>query len=98
MNHVCYVDDLYWIRLSSANMQRLLHTDYAEQHSLPHVYTGGREGKSFTVCFKSKTIIFERPGLILGKLEIPLVRECEYLRITNNLIMRKTVTKIYIDI
>ena len=34
------------------------------------------------MCFKSKTIKFERPVLFLGDLKIPLVSECKYLDIT----------------
>ena len=34
------------------------------------------------MCFKSKTIKFERPDLFLGDLKIPLVSECKYLGIT----------------
>ena len=65
--------------MSSAGMQRLLNIckDYAEQHSLH--YNGS---KSFSTCFKSKTIKFERPNLFLSDLKIPLVSECKYLGIT----------------
>ena len=86
MNHLCYADDLCLISMSSAGMQRLLNIckDYAEQHSLH--YNGS---KSFSMCFKSKTIKFERPDL-----KIPLVSECKYLGIT---ISEKTVTRTYID-
>ena len=31
------------------------------------------------MCFKSETIIFERPDLFLGDIKIPLVSECKYL-------------------
>ena len=55
LNHVCYADDMCLISLSSAGMQC---THYAEQHSL--LYNGS---KSFSMCFKSKTIQFERPVL-----------------------------------
>ena len=60
LNHLRYADDLCFISMSSAGMQRMLNIckDYAEQHSLH--YNGS---KSFSVCFKSKTIIFERPDL-----------------------------------
>ena len=62
LNHLCYADDLCLISMSSAGMQRLLNIckDYAEQHSLH--YNGS---KSFSMCFKSKTIKFERPDLFL---------------------------------
>ena len=60
-------------------MQRLLNicNDYAKQHSL--LYNGN---KSFSMCFKSKTIKFKRLVLLLGELEIPLVSQCRYLGIT----------------
>ena len=79
LNHLCYVHDLCLISMSSAGMQRLLHicTDYAEQHSLQ--YNGS---KSFSMCFKSKTIKLERPDLFFGDLKIPLDNECTYLGIT----------------
>ena len=79
LNHLCYADDLCLISMSSAGMQRLLniYKDYAEQHSLHY---NGR--KSFSMCFKSKTIKFERPDLSLGDLKIPLVSECKYFGIT----------------
>ena len=34
------------------------------------------------LCFKSKAIKFQRPVLLLGDLEIPLVSQCRYLGIT----------------
>ena len=34
------------------------------------------------MCFKTKTIKFERPDLFSGDLRIPLVSECKYLGIT----------------
>ena len=60
LNHLCYADDLCLISMSSAGMQRLLNMckDYAEQHALH--YNGS---KSFSMCYKSKTIKFERPDL-----------------------------------
>ena len=60
-------------------MQRLLNMckNYAEQHSLHY---NGR--KSFSMCFKSNEIKFERPDLFIGDLKIPLVSECKYLGIT----------------
>ena len=65
--------------MSSAGIQRLLNMckDYAEQHSLH--YNGS---KSFSMCFKSKTIKFQRPDLFFVDLKIPLVSECKYLGIT----------------
>ena len=51
--------------------------DYAEQQSLH--YNGS---KSFSMCFKSKTIKFVRLDLFLGDLKIPLVSECKYFGIT----------------
>ena len=79
LNHLCYADDLCLISMSSSGMQRLLNIckDYAEQHSL---HCNGN--KSFSMCFKSKTIKFERPDLFLGDLKILLVNECKYFGIT----------------
>ena len=79
MNHLCYADDLCLISMSLAGMQRLLNIckDYAEQHSL--YYNGSQ---SFSMCFKSKTIKFERSDLFLGDLKIFLVSEGTYLGIT----------------
>ena len=79
LNNLYYADDLCQISIYSAGMQRLLNIckDYADQHQLRY---NGR--KSFSMCFKSKEIIFERPDLFLGDLKIPLVGECKYLGIT----------------
>ena len=78
LNHLCYADDLCLISMSSVGIQRLLNMckDYAAQHSLHY---NGR--KSFSMCFKSKTIKFERPDLFLGDLNIPLVSEYKFLGI-----------------
>ena len=79
LNNLSYADDLCLISMSSAGMQRLLNIckEYTEQHSLH--YNGN---KSFSMCFKSKTIKFERPDSFLGDLKIRLVSECKYLGIT----------------
>ena len=79
MNHLCYADDLCLTSLSSSGMKQLLDicSNYAKEHSL--MYNGK---KSFSLCFKRKTIKCERPVLIMDKLDIPNVTQCRYIGIT----------------
>jgi len=78
INHLCYADDLCLISLSSAGMQQLLHicNQYAADHHL--LYNGL---KSFSMCFKPKTIKFNQPEFYLENRIIPSVTQCKYLGI-----------------
>ena len=67
------------ICLSSAGMQILLNvcSKHATEHSLLY-----NANKSYYLCFKATTIIFERPTLHFGQISIPNVTDCRDLGIT----------------
>ena len=79
VSHLSYVDDLCSICLSSADMQKLLNvcSKYATKHSLSY-----NANKSYSLCFKATTIMFKRPTLHIGQINIPNVTDCRYLGIT----------------
>ena len=62
INHLCYADGLSLISLSSADMQQLLRicNQYVADH---HVLCNGL--KSFSMCFKQKTIKFNELDIYL---------------------------------
>ena len=78
VNHLCYADDICLISLSSAGMQQLLNIcdTYAKEYDL--LYNGS---KSYSLCFKPKCSIFNRPVFTLNHLNIPTVNQSKYLGI-----------------
>ena len=78
VNHLCYADDICLISLSSAGMQQLLNIcdTYAKEYDL--LYNGS---KSYSLCFKPKCSIFNRPIFTLNHLNIPTVNQSKYLGI-----------------
>ena len=76
LNHLCYADDVCLISISSADMQQLLNVchSFSIEHSI--LYNGT---KSYSLCFKLKSIKFERPCFYLGEMIIPKVTQCKYL-------------------
>ena len=78
VNHLCYADDICLISLSSAGMQQLLNIcdTYAKEHDL--LYNGS---KSYSLCFKPKCSIFNRPVFTLNHLNILTVNQSNYLGI-----------------
>ena len=76
LNHLCYVDDMCLISISSAGMQELLNVchSYSIEHSLLY-----NKNKSYSLCFKPTSIKFERPCFFLGEKIIPKVTQCKYL-------------------
>ena len=78
VNHLCYADDICFISLSSAGMQQLLNIcdTYAKEYDL--LYNGS---KSYSLCFKPKCSIFNRPVFTLNHLNIPTVNQSKYLGI-----------------
>ena len=78
VNHLCYADDICLISLSSAGMQQLLNIcdTYAKEHDL--LYNGV---KSYSLSFKPKCSIFNRPVFTLNHLNIPTVNQSKYLGI-----------------
>ena len=79
VNHLSYADDLCFICLSSAGMQKLLNvcSNYATEHSLSY-----NANKSYSLCFKATTIKFEGPTLHISQINIPNVTDCRYIGIT----------------
>ena len=75
VNHLCYADDICLISLSSAGMQQLLYIcdTYAKEYDL--LYNGS---KSYSLCFKPKCSIFNRPVFTLNHLNIPTVNQSKY--------------------
>ena len=76
INHLCYADDICLIALSSSAMQQLLnicHT-YSTKHSLLY-----NSNKSFSLCFKLRTIKFTRLCFFLAVLKILIVTHCKCL-------------------
>ena len=56
--------------------------------------------KSYSLCFKSKSIKITQPSLYLNLLKIPIVENCRYLRITistknSDLDLKRQMRKIY---
>ena len=78
VNHLCYADDICLISLSSAGMQQLLnmYDTYAKKYDL--LYNGT---KSYSLCFKTKCSIFNKPVFTLNHLNIPTVDQSKYLGI-----------------
>ena len=78
VNHLCYANDICLISLSSAGMQQLLNIcdTYAKEYDL--LYNGS---KSYSLCFKLKSSIFNRPVFTLNHLNIPTVNQSKYLGI-----------------
>ena len=79
VNHLSYADILYLICLSLASMQKLLNvcSNYATEHGLSYDVN-----KSYSLCFKDTTILFEGLTLHFGQISIPNVTDCRYLGIT----------------
>ena len=77
-NHLCYADSICLISLSSAGMQQLLNIcdTCAKEHDL--LYNGS---KSYSLCFKPKCSIFNRPAFTLNHLNIPTANQSKYLGI-----------------
>ena len=73
INHICYVDDLCLIALSSSGMQHLLDlcSVYATNHQLSYNAT-----KSFSLCFKPNRIKIKPPDFVL----MPLIY-CTFMTI-----------------
>ena len=97
LNHLCYADDLCLISLSSAGMQQLLNIcqNYAMDQQL--LYNGS---KSYSLCFKSKSIKITQPSFYLNLLKITIVENCRYLGITistknSDLDLKRQMRKIY---
>ena len=97
LNHLCYADDLCLISLSSTGMQQLLNIcqNYAMDQQL--LYNGS---KSYSLCFKSKSIKITQPSFYLNLLKIPIVENCRYLGITistknSDLDLKRQMRKIY---
>ena len=78
INHLCYTDDLCSISLSSAGMQSLL--DICNSYAIGHVLIYN-SSKSYSLCFKTKHIKFDRLCFYLNRLELPRVDQCKYLGI-----------------
>ena len=68
VNHLCYADDIFLISLSSAGMQQLLNIcdTYAKEYDL--LYNGS---KSYSLCFKPKCSIFNRPVFYIEPFKYP---------------------------
>ena len=81
VNHLCYADDICLISLSSAGMQQLLniYDTYAKEYDL--LYNGS---KSYSLCFKPKCSIYNKPVFTLNHLNIPTVNQSKYLFSKNN--------------
>ena len=97
LNHLCCADNLCLISLSSTGMQQLLNIcqNYAIDHKL--LYNGS---KSYSLCFKSKSIEITKPLFVLNLLKIPTVESCRYLGITistknSDLDLKRQMRKIY---
>ena len=100
VNHLCYADDICLISLSSAGMQQLLNIcdTYAKEYVL--LYNGS---KSYSLCFKPKCSIFNRPVFTLNHLNIPTVNQSKYLGIIiseNNCApdLKRQMCKLYADV
>ena len=100
INHLCYVDDLCLISLSSSGMQHLLNIckEYAFTHKL--LCNGS---KSFALCFKKNTLKVSSPSLYLDQMKIPTVDQCRYLGITistnnSDVDLKRQMRKLYANV
>ena len=79
LNHLCYANDLCLISLSSTGMQQLL--NICQNCAMDQQLLYNRS-KSYSLCFKSKSIKITQPSFYLNLLKFPIVENCRYLGIT----------------
>ena len=75
VNRLCYADDICLISLSSAGVQQLLNICDSYDIELDLLYNGS---KSYSLCFKPKCSIFNKPVFTLNYLNIPTVNQSKY--------------------
>ena len=82
-------------------MQSLL--DICNSYATEHIILTYNSSKSYSLCFKSKQIKFDRPCFYLNRLEIPRVDKYKYLgikicTINCDIDLKRQLRKFYADI